>query len=324
MADAKIKAEGGGGELFCTRPQEGEESAANLARYVNDLESKIDYAKWKQSLVLKFNYMPMKRITEKIENERANYVRKIAEEEKVAARMLSGKEITVQLDLFRQFSLKLDQKMKEIQISISGERLKKDMLAKQVAEKRRRLKEIMRDNMETIKTTLINEGVTTKEDVISLVRSRSLKDRFNPTAYTVDTALPSARKSAKPTSQQSLRQRLSTAQLLYAECMERLVASIQAMKSSEDIQSGIYLDIMEKTEKKNYATESRYSRSKISDTLISKFGSNQTQQARNAKNRADFEMDWETFRELNWKQIMGIVLVKDKNGEKIRQLLRYK
>lgn len=321
MAEGKIKGEGGGGEVFCTRPQEGDEKGGNLLRYVEDLESKIEYAKWKQSLVLKFNYMPMKRITEKIENERANYVRKIAEEEKVAARMLSGKEITVQLDLFRQFSQKLDQKMKEIQISISGEKLKKDMLAKQVAEKRRRLKEIMRDNMETIKASLISEGVTTKEDVISLVRSRSLKDRFNPTtAHTLDSALP----SAKPSTHHSHRQRLTTSQLLYAECMERLIASIQAMKSSEDIQSGIYLDIMERAEKKNYATESRYSRSKISDTLISKFGSNQGQQARNAKNRADFEMDWETFKELNWKQIMGIVLVKDKNGNKIRQLLRYK
>jgi hypothetical protein len=35
------------------------------------------------------------------------------------------------------------------------------------------------------------------------------------------------------------------------------------MKSSEDIQSGIYLDIMEKNDKNNYKTEKRYAKSKI-------------------------------------------------------------
>lgn len=50
----------------------------------------------------------MKRITDKIENDKANYLRKIAEEEKNCAKILSGKEITVQLDLFREFSKKLN------------------------------------------------------------------------------------------------------------------------------------------------------------------------------------------------------------------------
>jgi len=39
----------------------------------------------------------MKRITEKVQNERANYAKKIAEEEANCMKMLSGKEITVQL-----------------------------------------------------------------------------------------------------------------------------------------------------------------------------------------------------------------------------------
>lgn len=33
-------------------------------------------------------------------------------------------------------------------------------------------------------------------------------------------------------------------------------------------------------------------------------------------------MDWETFKELNWKQIMGIVLVKDKDCAKTMHLLK--
>lgn len=78
-----------------------EEEEHKLHRYVENMNSKIDYAKWKQELVLKYNYLPMKRITDKIENDKANYLRKIAEEEKNCAKILSGKEITVQLDLFR-------------------------------------------------------------------------------------------------------------------------------------------------------------------------------------------------------------------------------
>lgn len=52
---------------FYTDIQERDENAANLNSYVTNLNSKLDYAKWKQDLVLKFNYMPMKRIAERIE-----------------------------------------------------------------------------------------------------------------------------------------------------------------------------------------------------------------------------------------------------------------
>ena len=64
------------------------------------------------------------------------------------------------------------------------------------------------------------------------------------------------------------------------------------MKTSEDIQSGIYLDIMSKNEKKN-ATAGRYSlKSKISDTIHTRFGSSHIQQVKNTKNKTNFEMDW--------------------------------
>jgi hypothetical protein len=49
--------------------------------------------------------------------------------------------------------------------------------------------------------------------------------------------------------------------------------------------------------RKNYSSEGRYSmKSKISDTLHQKFGSNHQMRLRNERNRADFEMDWETFK----------------------------
>ena len=47
---------------------EMEQQEGKLKKYVDNLNKKIDYAKWKQSLVLQYNYLPMKRITEKVEN----------------------------------------------------------------------------------------------------------------------------------------------------------------------------------------------------------------------------------------------------------------
>ena len=45
---------------------EMERQEGHLTKYVDNLHSKLDYAKWKQSLVLQYNYLPMKRITEKV------------------------------------------------------------------------------------------------------------------------------------------------------------------------------------------------------------------------------------------------------------------
>ena len=55
--------------------------------------------------------------------------------------------------------------------------------------------------------------------------------------------------------------------MLFKECLEKLIGSIQSMKSSEDIQSGIYLDVMGRREKGGFKTEGRYTKSKISDTI---------------------------------------------------------
>ncbi len=138
--------------------------------------------------MLKFNYMPMKRITEKVHNERANYLRKIAEEEQACAKMLSGKEITVQLNRFRDFSKKLSEKMEEIETKIDEEELRRKMLQAEVADRRVKLKAILKENMELVKAGLERAGITSKEDIISLVRSKSTKDRLHPyaTAITLD------------------------------------------------------------------------------------------------------------------------------------------
>ena len=97
------------------------------------------------------------------------------------------------------------------------------------------------------------------------------------------------------------------------------------MKSSEDIQEGIYLDIMSRAQGSQSLGHRKYSlRSKISDTLHEKYGSVRAEHSRQVKNKTDFMMEWETFRELNWKQIMGIVMVKDRKCLKIKRLLQAK
>ena len=99
-----------------------------MSSYVENLSRKLDYANWKQSLVLQYNYLPMKRITQKVENEKVNYVKKIKEEERNCAKILSGKEITVQLELFRDFSKKLNEKLQEYQVKIADQKINNDML----------------------------------------------------------------------------------------------------------------------------------------------------------------------------------------------------
>lgn len=38
-----------------------------LRAYVDQLDSKINYAKWKQNLVLTYNYLPLSTISDKLE-----------------------------------------------------------------------------------------------------------------------------------------------------------------------------------------------------------------------------------------------------------------
>jgi len=42
----------------------------------------------------------------------------------------------------------------------------------------------MRENMQTIKSTLEDSGIKSKDDLISLFRSKSMKDGFKPISLT--------------------------------------------------------------------------------------------------------------------------------------------
>lgn len=79
----------------------------NIRNYVNSLDDKIDYAKWKQDLVLNYNYMPLKNIKEKIQTERENYLKRMNEEEKKLIKLIDNKEMNTQIENFRDFKQKL-------------------------------------------------------------------------------------------------------------------------------------------------------------------------------------------------------------------------
>lgn len=91
------------------------------------------------------------------------------------------------------------------------------------------------------------------------------------------------------------------------------------MNGIEDVQTGIYLQIMNR---KAINREATYSlKSKTCDILMDRY-----KDLREEKPKAsqDFSMSYETFQGLNYKQIMGIVLVKDRSAFGLKNLLQLK
>jgi hypothetical protein len=94
------------------------------------------------------------------------------------------------------------------------------------------------------------------------------------------------------------------------------------MNTSEDIQSGIYLEIMDR-KKKELSNKGKIShRSSISNTLHERYAEKIHKRDNKHFEENDFEMDFETFKDLNWKQMLGIMLVKDPDCQKLKNLFR--
>ena len=70
--------------------------------------------------------------------------------------------------------------------------------------------------------------------------------------------------------------------------------------------------------KMNIKSASYSVKSKICDVLMDRYSDLRIVRPK----EEDFVMGLETFMGLNWKQIMGIVLVKDRNGEKLEGFLK--
>lgn len=61
-------------------------------------------------------------------------------------------------------------------------------------------------------------------------------------------------------------------------------------------------------------------RSNISNTLHQRYAPKIHKRDNKHFEENDFEMDWDTFKELNWKQMVGIMLVKDPNCQKLKSV----
>lgn len=74
---------------------------------MNVLDAKMDYARWKQNLVLSYNYMPLANIKEKLQNDRMAYLKKMEAEEAYLSALVDNKEITTLLAQLSSFRAKL-------------------------------------------------------------------------------------------------------------------------------------------------------------------------------------------------------------------------
>ncbi len=95
--------------------------------------------------------------------------------------------------------------------------------------------------MNLTKNIYEHHGITTKKDLIKLARSQSTKDRLLPLNNSKKNSLVSAAKYDSQRTTYSLSDKT-----LYKECVDSIINSLKNMRSSEDVQTGIYLDIMNK------------------------------------------------------------------------------
>jgi hypothetical protein len=122
------------GKAFYTDIPRGEFDAViehnkKLGKYIDKFDSRLTYAKWKQDLVLMYNYEPLTSIVKKSEDLKKQYIKKIQEENESNERLYNTDKIMNELTSFKEFSEKLQVKLTEIQIKIDTWEMKKEILA---------------------------------------------------------------------------------------------------------------------------------------------------------------------------------------------------
>ena len=65
-------------------------------------------------------------------------------------------------------------------------------------------------------------------------------------------------------------------------------------------------------------------KSNISNTLHERYEKKISRTNNKHYEEEDFDMGWDTFKELNWKQMLGVVMVKDKNLETLKRIVKIK
>ena len=90
--------------------------------------------------------------------------------------------------------------------------------------------------MHLTKTFFNQQGVTTKADLVRLSRTHSLRETKFKTISHKNTNSNTTNFESIPS--------VRSARNSYDECVQSIVKALRGMNSSEDVQAGIYLDIM--------------------------------------------------------------------------------
>ena len=101
---------------------------------------------------------------------------------------------------------------------------------------------------------------------------------------------------------------------LFQECLDQVNKSLQQMNSSYNVQGGIFLDLLEMQEKKpkkNQASNLVY------EVLVNSF---KEQEKKSKDKNQELLIEWETFEKFNAKQVLGLILMKEKSLQLLKLL----
>ena len=195
------------------------------------------------------------------------------EEESKLRKTVESKEVIEQLELFREFSSKLASKMKEIEFKINQQRMKIKVLSTEAEDKKARLKEVLKENMNLTKVFYNQQGINTKQDLLRLSRANSIRGPM--TTRTVRD-----QKTKSTLTNYDNMATIRNARSSYDECLQSIVKSLRGMNTSEDVQTGIYLDIMSKKTQDAIPKPKYSTKSNICHTLMDRYGSLNTHHKR--------------------------------------------
>lgn len=93
------------------------------------------------------------------------------------------------------------------------------------------------------------------------------------------------------------------------------------MNSSEDIQQGIYLDLVTKHKPKSSLMAPQLKQSgkgsMIYDILLKSYNERKKKEF-----DFDFVIEWETFKRFNWRQMLGVLLMRQGSYESFRTIAK--
>lgn len=210
-----------------------------LSSYIDNFDNRMKYAKWKQELVLMYNYEPLASIVKKTEEVKRQYLKKIQEENLSNELLYNTDKIMTDLSTFKAFSEKLQAKLVELQVSIDEWEMKKQVLNSELNDKRVTLKRILDENYKMNTELLKKQGIRNKGDIMVALRKKAFSLKAFPTARSHQPTNPATdRKPTNPSSVSTKKEQclplvpLGLNRLLFEECFDLLIKNIRSMNSS--------------------------------------------------------------------------------------------